>query len=277
MSRVESFEIEMTGLDRKRRVWVYLPDNYSDKGEALPVIYMQDGQNVFSSVSSGENVFHPDMPKEKLCWNADLAMDSIFQRTGHSAIIVGIEHGYKYRMTEYSPWITSRKAKLTDPSSWGGEGVVYGKFFSDTLRKAIDSRYNTIRNKAATAVIGSSMGGYISSYLGTAYPDIYGAVGLFSTAVWFNKAALERHIDQSRQINEQYVLIYAGGDEGIPGMIEARNMTDNSFFLYQKLTEKGACCELIINSEYPHLEWAWAEYFPRFADTFLSRYYDKNH
>ncbi len=40
-------------LDRKRRVWIYLPNNYSSSTtKKYPVLYLQDGQNVFDKATS---------------------------------------------------------------------------------------------------------------------------------------------------------------------------------------------------------------------------------
>src|SRR6476620_6566807 len=53
-------------LDRHRRVWIYLPENYSSLKKKYPVLYMQDGQNVFDDATStyGE-------------WGVDEALDSL--------------------------------------------------------------------------------------------------------------------------------------------------------------------------------------------------------
>ncbi|MEO6404706.1 MAG: alpha/beta hydrolase-fold protein, partial [Ferruginibacter sp.] len=40
-------------LNAKRRIWVYLPENYASTKKRYPVLYMQDGQNLFDETSSG--------------------------------------------------------------------------------------------------------------------------------------------------------------------------------------------------------------------------------
>ncbi|HET6768833.1 MAG TPA: alpha/beta hydrolase-fold protein, partial [Chitinophagaceae bacterium] len=39
-------------LNRKRRVWVYLPPSYNKSTQKYPVLYMHDGQNVFDDATS---------------------------------------------------------------------------------------------------------------------------------------------------------------------------------------------------------------------------------
>ena len=42
----------MPGLERQRRVQVYLPPGYADSGKRYPVLYLHDGLNVFDDRSS---------------------------------------------------------------------------------------------------------------------------------------------------------------------------------------------------------------------------------
>src|SRR5206468_237837 len=53
-------------LDRQRRIWIYLPEGYAHSKEDYPVLYMQDGQNVFDDATSfsGE-------------WGVDETLDSM--------------------------------------------------------------------------------------------------------------------------------------------------------------------------------------------------------
>ena len=49
MGKIEVFETEIKQLGRQREVYVYLPDGYREDAEPYPVIYMQDGQNLFAA------------------------------------------------------------------------------------------------------------------------------------------------------------------------------------------------------------------------------------
>ena len=85
-------------LKRTRKVWVYLPENYNTpQAYRFPVLYMQDGQNVFDDTSSfsGE-------------WGVDEFLDTAVLKT---CIVVAIENGGNKRMTEYNPYDNDRFGK----------------------------------------------------------------------------------------------------------------------------------------------------------------------
>lgn len=174
MSKIENFEMEMKPFHCKRKIWVYLPEGYGADGRVYPVIYMQDGQNLFYK----ELTLYGDV------WHIDTAMERIYRQYGFAAIVVGVENS-KDRITEYAPWKSSMK--IAGIESMGGRGAEYAQFFAEDLKNEIDRRYNTERGRCGTAVIGSSAGGMISCYIGIRYQEIYGTMGLFSTAVSFNK------------------------------------------------------------------------------------------
>ena len=269
MSQIESFVLEITPLKRQRKVWVYLPNDYDEKGKPLPVIYMHDGQNLF----------YDELTAYGAAWHVDKCLEDIFAHTGHSCIVVGVECS-EHRMSEYSPWKVSpfplrEKWPLRkEITNRGGEGVEYGEWFATTLKEYIDTHYNTDKTRAATAVAGSSMGGLISCYIGLRYQDVYQTMGLFSTYTEFNQGAFNRFDRLTAQTQEQYAFIYCGGKEWGDELMRNRRIERSSVKLYYRLRKRNICCELMLNSELPHYETAWERYFYHFARDFLIRYYD---
>ena len=79
-------------LNRYRRVWIYLPASYNSSKQKYPVIYLQDGQNIFDDKTSfaGE-------------WGIDEAMDTLGQRVGET-IVIAIDNGGEKRLSEYAPF-----------------------------------------------------------------------------------------------------------------------------------------------------------------------------
>ncbi|MGB1033317.1 MAG: alpha/beta hydrolase-fold protein, partial [Flavobacteriales bacterium] len=73
-------------LNRTRRIWVCLPPDYHLNDEHYPVLYLQDGQNVFDSASSfsGE-------------WQVDETMSSLPEICSQ-AIVVAIDNGEEHRI-----------------------------------------------------------------------------------------------------------------------------------------------------------------------------------
>lgn len=268
MSKIENFETEITPLGRKRTVWVYLPSNYDAKGDGYPVIYMHDGQNLF----------YDHLTAYGTAWHVDKALDEIYRTTGKACIVVGVECSDKVRMSEYSPWKASlhmqRRHKDKGKSNSGGEGALYAEWLAKTLKPYIDEHYNTDKQRIATAVAGSSMGGLISCYIGLAYQRVFETMGLFSTYTVFNQRAFDRFERDTEQTLPQHAFIYSGGKEWGEDVKANKEMVSIAEDLYHKLFARQICCELVVNSELPHYETAWDIYFRKFARDFLDRYYD---
>ena len=160
-----------------RNVSVWLPPDYDPKGPPHAVLYMHDGQNLFDpSTGYGGKEWGVDEAATKLI--AEGAM----RRT----IVVGIWNTPK-RLREYVP----SKAFDRLPARYlqrvrglyGGTPLSDGylKFIVRELKPFIDRTYNTAPNRKNTAIMGSSMGGLISLYALTEYPDVFGSAGMVST------------------------------------------------------------------------------------------------
>ncbi|RXK62484.1 alpha/beta hydrolase [Lacibacter luteus] len=149
-------------LNKKRRVWIYLPEEYALSKKVYPVLYMQDGQNLFDALTSAYGE-----------WGVDELLDTVPDR--RQWIIVGIDHGNDKRLTEYNPF---------DSKYGKGEGDAYADFLALTLKPYIDKRFRTKTDAANTAVAGSSMGGLISFYTAYKYPSVFAKAGVFSPAFW---------------------------------------------------------------------------------------------
>lgn len=227
----------MSELDRTRKIWLYLPPDYSSSKKSYPVLYMHDGQNLFDEATSysGE-------------WGVDEFLDSIFLKGKKEVIVVGIENGPK-RMSEYNPWEFKNFGK--------GEGDKYVDFLVKNLKPYIDKHYRTFSNKKNTFIAGSSMGGLISLYAVLKYPTVFGGAGIFSPAFWTASGIDSAVIARSKKMNSK-LFFYAGGKEGdamVPDMkrIE-KEIRENSVSPVKE----------IIDPQQKHNETAWRKYFPGF-------------
>ncbi|MEX0635561.1 MAG: alpha/beta hydrolase-fold protein [Ferruginibacter sp.] len=83
---------EIPQLNRKRTIRIYLPEGYKNLTKKFPVLYMQDGQNLFDEATGafGE-------------WGVDESLDSLEKAKRATCIVVGIENS-SYRLTEYNPF-----------------------------------------------------------------------------------------------------------------------------------------------------------------------------
>jgi predicted alpha/beta superfamily hydrolase len=165
-------------LDNYRALYVYLPPSYALGRRRYPVIYMQDGQNLFDAQLSyaGE-------------WQVDETMEAL-SREGIEAIIAGIPNAGVQRIDEYSPFTDQRLRK-------GGRGDRYVAFVANTVKPLIDRDFRTLPGREHTGVFGSSMGGLISLYAYFSRPDVFGLAGAMSPSFWFAREAIFSYVQQA--------------------------------------------------------------------------------
>ena len=204
----------MPQLNRTRKIWLYLPPDYATSNKNYPVIYMQDGQNLFDNATSfsGE-------------WQVDETLNNLFQQGDYGAIVVGIDNGGTHRMNEYSPWI--------NPTYGGGEGDEYLQFMVETLKPYIDSHFRTRPEARFTALMGSSLGALISAYGGVKHIGNFGKVGSFSPAYWFVKNELDNYLSTS-SANLSSLRIYH-----VAGQSESSTMTSDIETVKNLMLAKG--------------------------------------
>ena len=164
-----------------RNIEVWLPPDYEKHPEKkYPVLYMHDGQNLFSpghSFSGQE-------------WGVDETMTRLISGNRiREAIVVGIWNTPR-RFREYQPdKIFDKTGRQDKPiidsldMEYGGAPMAdhYLEFLVNELKPFIDQNFRTMKDKNNTFMMGSSMGGLISIYAIAEYPDVFGAVACMST------------------------------------------------------------------------------------------------
>jgi predicted alpha/beta superfamily hydrolase len=228
---------------RTRRVWLYLPPGYARQPtKRYPVVYLQDGQNVFDEATAfaGE-------------WGVDETLNQLAAGPAKAtqAIVVAIDNGGERRLNEYSPWANAEYQK-------GGEGDQYTDFLARTLKPYVDAHYRTRPEAAHTAIAGSSMGGLIALYAGLKYPQVFGRVGVFSPAIWFAKDSLlayaRRHRPAPLASRFYFVAGPAESETMLPLMVAAR----------RQLLASGVASShirLAAPADGQHAEWFWRREF----------------
>jgi predicted alpha/beta superfamily hydrolase len=227
------------GLNRERIVRLYLPPDYQRSGRRYPVLYMHDGQNLFDEATAyaGE-------------WGVDEALNALARAGGFGLIVVGIDNAGAERIHELNAW--------DNPQFGKGEGADYMAFIVEVLKPWIDAHYRTRADRRHTAIMGSSMGGLISSYALSRYPQVFGKAGIFSPAYWLAPqvfADTEAH----PPFADTRVYFYAGGSESedmVPG-------TKRMAALLVRSGLPAGNLSLNIDPVGRHNEAAWRAEFPR--------------
>ncbi len=219
-------------LENKRDVLVYLPPAYANSDRRYPVLYMQDGQNLFDDVTAfaGQD------------WRVDETMERL-SADGYQAIVVGIHHGGEARLVEYNPF----------PGRSGGHGERYLAFLTDTLKPFIDANFRTQSEPAATGIMGSSMGALIALYAFFRRPDIFKLCGAFSPSLFVGRGA---------------ILRFARDAAFHPGKIYLDNGSrePSARAMYDTLVKKGyrprTDLKYVVEHGGRHTESAWARRLP---------------
>jgi predicted alpha/beta superfamily hydrolase len=167
----------------ERNIDVWLPDNYNSNTK-YEVIYMHDGQMLFDSLATWNK-------KE---WQVDETLSQLIKdKKIKDCIVVGIWNNDKYRFSEYFPqkYLNTlgenfKKEYIATYLQNKPQSDYYLKFIVEELKPIIDKKYATKPEKESTFIMGSSMGGMISMYAVSEYPDIFGGAGCISIA-WISQ------------------------------------------------------------------------------------------
>ena len=249
-SRVGEIRVHPTLLDEKtgrtREVHVYLPPGYDkDPKQRYPVLYMQDGQNLFDAETAFGGVE----------WELDETLERLISAGKlPPLIVVGVYHAGEKRVDEYA-------AARDESRGAGGGAEAYLDFLTKTIKPIIDKTYRTLPDAPHTGIGGSSMGGLISMYAVWTRPQVFGKAAVMSPAVWFADGAILKTIAERDAPTGARIWVDVGTAEGnssedrakwvahgrrLAEAIRARGVTDESRLHYEEVS--GA----------PHHEAAWA-------------------
>lgn len=162
----DAIKVHSPIMRRDHRLRIYLPGGYDDNTlKRYPVLYMQDGANVF-------------FPQEAFLgreWQVDETLD-LCNRMNliDQVIVVGIH-------------AADREADYTQP---GYEA--YGRSLVTELKPHIDRRLRTLPGSAHTMAMGSSLGGVVSFFLGWQWPTVFSKVACLSSTFSHRDDLVER-------------------------------------------------------------------------------------
>ncbi len=226
-------------LNTERKVWVYLPLGYQNNpAQRYPVLYMQDGQNLFDAryASYGE-------------WGIDKIMNQIEQKTRKGAIIIATEHAHEKRIHEYSPF--------PHPHHGGGQANEYLDFLVNTLKPLVDKQLRTLPDRENTLIGGSSMGGLVSLYGGLKHQETFGKWLIFSPSLWFSSQIFDYAQYAGKRLPCQIYLM-AGEKESkflVPNLTRMYKILKNSGF------EDKKELKFVLRPEGSHSEHFWGSEF----------------
>jgi enterochelin esterase-like enzyme len=161
-----------TALERTVALTILLPPHYEAVSDArqYPVLYLHDGQD--TERLALENTLNKLYAEQRLA----------------PVIVVGV-HANHDRIQEYG---TAAQADYKGRGSRAGQHTA---FLLDELMPMIERQYRARSGPDQTAVAGCSLGGLMALDLAWHHPAYFGAVGVFSGALWWRKRAYEDGYD----------------------------------------------------------------------------------
>jgi predicted alpha/beta superfamily hydrolase len=247
--RIHPFRSRIFHNSRYLRVW--LPPGYDDPANAArryPVLYLNDGQNLFESSTSFTGVE----------WQADETADRLIRENAiPPLILVGIDNAGKDRFREYMPH------RSLHPVMLRVQGGKYPKFLFKEVMPFIARSYRVATGAQNRGLGGSSLGALIALYTGLVHPELVGRLLLESPSLWASNRQLIRDSRGVTKWPERLYLATGTAEAGrrdrdqsmvddvreLAGIMRRANLDENRL-------------RLVIAEGAPHHEAAWAQRFP---------------
>ena len=234
----EAYEIPQ--LQATRKISALLPYDYYDSDKYYPVLYLQDGQNLF-------NPFAPFGD-----WAIDKSLEKLAQEGFSDIIIIAIDHGDNERINEYLPYYHPRYGE--------GKGHFYIQFVIEKLIPYINKNYRTLTDFANTGIGGSSLGGLISLYAGLSNPGVFGKMMIFSPSLWIAKKIFDQ-TKSFQPLRKSKIYLYSGGKESEGHLPNAQKL---EAILREKMVENNDIdFKFSLNEIGVHAEVYWRHEFPK--------------
>lgn len=199
--KIETHDIYQPYYQKNRRIRILLPNDYENNdSNRYPVLYIHDGQNVYFDEESFAS-FSWRLP-EILSSNEQLP----------KMLVVAIDNDSDQRLNEYSPWQGKSEFDVS-LKQFGGDGEQYAEWIVQVVKPFIDAHYRTKSDFKNSLLVGSSMGAFITAYTAAKYPEVFGKLGIFSLASWFNEEAFLAYLKQHAINKETSVYIQVGTKE----------------------------------------------------------------
>jgi len=247
--RLHQFRSRVFRNTRYLRVW--LPPEYDDAesaGRHYPVLYLNDGQNLFEAATSFTGIE----------WQVDETAERLIREGAvPPMIVVGIDNAGKDRIREYMPH------RSMHPMMLRVQGRHYPDFLMKEVMPFVERNYRTATGPENTGLGGSSLGGLIALYTAMARPGVIGRLLLESPSLW---ASHRQAIKESRSVRVWPERIYLGVGTAEAGSAERNRTVVDDVRELAAILRRAVLSErrlrFVVRDEAGHNEQAWAERFP---------------
>jgi predicted alpha/beta superfamily hydrolase len=227
-------------VDDHHDLIVYLPPMYEADGDRrFPLLYMQDGQNLFDPETSFIKGNY---------WRLGETADALIKDGAiEPLIIVGIYNSGVKRIDEYTP--------VEDKRLGGGQADAYGRMLVEELKPFIEGQYRTQPGAENCGMGGSSLGGLVTLYLGLQYPEVFSKLAVMSPSVWWRSRTILRTVGALEKKPELRIWLDIGTKESTRAVPDVRLLRDG---LIKKGWQLGEDLAYFEAEGGEHTESAWA-------------------
>jgi predicted alpha/beta superfamily hydrolase len=263
--RLHEFRSHVFGNARTLRILV--PNGYDapeNSERRYPVLYLNDGQNLFDSMTSVLN------PME---WRVDETVQALVA-AGQipPLIVVGIDNaGRRGRFKEYFPYVD----EYLRPPEPDPQGKRYPEFLVDEVLPFVEARYRIRRDAKSRGLGGSSAGALAAIYTVVTRSGIFGRLLIESPSIYVDDARILQDAASVASWPERIYLGAGTNEDGRPtcdptALAEPELVRDLRRFerLLRKAGVDRARVRVVVTPCAVHNEVAWATRLPD-ALTFL--------
>lgn len=251
-----------------RNVRVWLPDNY-DPRQKYQVIYANDGQMLWDANTTWN----------RQEWKLDEVLSELSKnRKVKPTIVVAIDNAGANRHSEYFPQKPfERLSKKVQDSLYTLNrnqnqslfvSKVYSdkylKFLVDELKPFVDRNYSTYKDSRHIFIMGSSMGGLISMYAATEYPEVFGGAiamsthwpGVFTSENNSIPLAFQNYLKENLKTRGKTKYYFDFGTETLDAMYEPYQMEVDQIMRSKKYTKRNWQTLKFAGEDHSEKSWA---------------------
>jgi predicted alpha/beta superfamily hydrolase len=221
-----------------REIHVYLPGEYDHSGRKYPVLYVQDGQNLFN----------PQSAYMGQTWNALTTLNSLIRKKQIRPLIVVAIDNTSDRMSEYTHDFDSSVGL-------GGLASEYLNTLKNDIMPTVEKHLRVEKGRESTGLMGSSLGGLVSLYGSVHSHDQFGLVAALSPSIWWNKRSIIPLMKESETL--PFKLYLDSGTEGGERPEDVRALES-----HLRNHNKAVQLHVVIKQGDNHSEKAWAGRLP---------------
>jgi enterochelin esterase family protein len=182
---LETIEIKSKVFGESRKIQVFASPDSTAKHNRQPVLYFQDGTDY---IKRGRAV--------------EIYQNLLAAKKIKPFIMVFVD--YKDRAKEY--WATDE----------------YAEFLATEVVPAIDAKFKTIKNRDGRAILGASLGGITSFWVGLKYPEVFSRIGGQSSSFWVDN---ERVVKKLMKLDAEKIAYRFYIDDGdLEGVDDSRRV-----------------------------------------------------